>query len=185
MELYTVVLFLHIVAGMGMASCLATLVVAEGSARRARTPKSLSAILASDERVANVMKSLALMLLTSGLYMAHAHWSLVAPWVITAIIVFVYLASTGPLIFGRRMRAAVRTANAAGAITPEVRRLLNDPAIEVLGRVRVALLALLVFLMTVKPRLAGALVALACAVSLGVMSGIVKRPQRHEAGEAI
>jgi hypothetical protein len=83
------------------------------------------------------------------------------------------------------MRMAVQAAATAGAITPEVRRLLNDPVLEMLGRVRVTLLALLVFLMTTKPGVAGTLVALACAVSLGVLSGVVRRPERHEAGEAI
>jgi uncharacterized membrane protein len=185
MELYTVVLFVHIVSGMGMAACLATLIVAEGSARRARTPRELSEIGASDERVASFMKSLALVLLLSGLYMAYARWSVVAPWVVAALIVFVYLASSGPLVFGRRMRMAVQAATTAGAITREVRQMLNDPVIEMMGRVRVTLLALLVFLMTTKPGLTGTLVALACAVSLGVLSGIVRRPERHEAGEAI
>jgi hypothetical protein len=184
MELYTVVLFVHIVSGMGMAACLATLVVAEGAARRARTARELSNIGASDERIATVMKSLALVLLVSGLYMAHAHWSFVAPWVIAAVLVFAYLASTGPLVFGRRMRKAVKVATEAGAITPEVRHLLNDPVIETMGRVRVAFLALLVFLMTAKPGLAGTLAALACAVSLGVVSGIVLPAERREAGEA-
>ena len=185
MELYTVVLFAHIVSGMGMAACLATLVVAEGAARRAQSARELSEIGASNERIATVMKSLALMLFVSGLYMAHARWSFVAPWVIAAVMVFVYLASTGPLVFGRRMRKAVRVAATAGAITPKVRHLLNDPVIEMMGRIRVAFLALLVFLMTAKPGLAVTLAALACAVSLGAVSGIVRPVERHEAGEAM
>ncbi|MDQ2768223.1 MAG: hypothetical protein M3Y30_13840 [Gemmatimonadota bacterium] len=103
MDLYSVVLFFHIVSGMGMAASLATLVVAEGS---------------------------------------------------------------------------------AGAITPQVRRLLNDPVIAMLGRIREALLALLVFLMTMKPGLTVTLAAVVGAVALGALSGVVLRPAPHEAGES-
>lgn len=185
MELYSVILFFHIVSGMGMAASVTTLMVAEGTARRARTARELAEIGASDERVANVMKSLALLLAFTGLYMAHSHWSLLAPWVVASALVFAYLATSGPLVFGRRMRGAVKAAATAGAITPEVRRMLNDPTLVMMGRMRVALLATMVFLMTTKPGLVGTLVTVSTAVTLGVLSGVVLRPASHKAGEAV
>jgi hypothetical protein len=184
MELYTVILFVHIVSGMGMAAALARIILCEGRARRAKTPGELRDLYATDERVASSMKMLALVLAASGLYMVHAHWSIASAWVIAAIIIFVYLASTGPLVFGRRMRAAVNAAERAGVINSEVRLLLDDPFLATMGRLRVALLALLVFLMTTKPGMAGILVAFVAALALAVASGAVVKRQSPEASEA-
>jgi hypothetical protein len=130
------------------------------------------------------MKAMALVLVSSGLYMAYVRWSVGASWVIAALIVFVYLASTGPLVFGRRMRNAVEAATSAGAITPAVRRMLNDPVIAMMGRLRIAFLALLAFLMTTKPGLGVTLAAFVVALTLGALSGALLRQKSREATEA-
>ena len=47
---------------------------------------------------------------------------------------FVYLASAGPLVFGRRMRNAADAATSAAVMTRAVLRMLNDPAIAMMVR---------------------------------------------------
>jgi hypothetical protein len=184
MELYSVILFLHIVSGMGMAAALATMITYEVRGRGAKTPGELRSVYDTQLRMSMRMKMLALVLGTSGLYMAHAHWSIASAWVIEAIVIFVYLLSTGPLVFGRRMHAAVEAAERAGMIDAEVHTILDDPILATLGRLRVALLALLVFLMTIKPGVAGALAALATAIAVGVTSGAVAKREMRESPEA-
>lgn len=184
MELYTVILYAHIVCAMGMAAGVAILTVEEAAARRASTPAELRTILERDERTASFMKAMALVLVASGLYMARALGSMGAPWVIAALIVFVYLASTGPLVFGRRMRSATEAATSAGAITPDVRQMLNDPLLATIGRQRVALLALLPFLMTMKPGWVVTLAAFVTALALGALGGVLLPQKSREATEA-
>lgn len=184
MKLYSVILYAHIVCAMGLAAGVAILMVQEAAARKASTPGELRAILELDERTASFVKSMALVLVTSGLYMAHVLGSIGAPWLITALIVFVYLASTGPLVFGRRMRSATAAATSAGAITPAVRRMLNDPVLAMLGRQRITLLALLPFLMTTKPGWAVTLAAFVTALALGALSGVLIPHKSREATEA-
>ena len=158
--------------------------VEEAAARRASTPGELRTILERDERTASFMKAMALVLTTSGLFMARTHGSIGAPWVIASLIVFVYLASTGPLVFGRRMRKATGAATSAGVITPAVRQILNDPVLATMGRQRVALLALLPFLMTTKPGWAVTLAAFVTAITLGALSGVLHPQKAREATEA-
>lgn len=65
-----------------------------------------------------------------------------------------------------------------------MRRMLNDPAIAMMGRLRVAFLALLVFLMTTKPGLGVTLAAFGTALALGGLSGALLRTESREASEA-
>jgi hypothetical protein len=185
MELYSVILFAHIVSGMGMAAAVAAISVYERRGRGAKTVGELRSTYETEERIATKIKLLALLLSTSGLYMAHARWSFASSWVIAAILVFVYLASTGPLVFGRRMRQAVAAAERAGAINAEVRAMLNDPVLAAMRRLRVAFLALLVFLMTTKPGLAVTLAAFVTALAAGVLSGVLVRREASEPVEAM
>jgi hypothetical protein len=128
MELYSVILYAHIVCAMGMAAGVAILMVEEAAARRASTPGELRTI--------------------------------------------------------RRMRKATGAATSAGAITPAVRQMLNDPVLATMGRQRVALLALLPFLMTTKPGWAVTLAAFVIAITLGALSGVLHPQKSREATEA-
>ena len=178
MPWYTLVLFVHIVAAMILVGALSRMMLLEGVALQSQTPGELRVVQVKSERLAGVMKTLVPVLLVSGLYMAWSAWSLRASWVIAALVAFVYLAATGPAVFGRRMRLATDLAAAEGAITPEVRRLLHDPLLVTMGHIRIALFALLVFLMTNKPGLAGSVGATIAAVVLGAASGVRFSPAR-------
>lgn len=184
MELYSMILFVHVVSGMGMAAALATMITYEVRARGAKTLNELRSVYDAELRMSARMKMLAFLLGTTGLYMARARWSIASAWVIEAIVIFVYLLSSGPLVFGRHMRAAVDAAERAGTITSEVQAILGDRFLATLGRLRVALLALLVFLMTTKPGVAGALAALATALVVAVASGAVAKRESRQSPEA-
>lgn len=178
MPWYTLVLFVHVVAAMIIIGALSRLMLLEGIGLQSQTPAELRAVQEKSERLGGVMKSLVPVLLASGLYMAWAAWSLRASWVIVALLAVVFLATTGPAVFGRRMRLAADLAEAEGSITPEVRRLLHDPFLVTMGHVRTALFALLVFLMTNKPGLAGSIAATIAAVVLGAATGMRFSPAR-------
>lgn len=181
MHLYSIVLFLHVLAAMGVAAAISLLILGELLAQRAQSPAELRSIGEKELRTASALKALVPVLAATGLYMAWAAWSLRAPWVILALLTLAYLAISGPLLFGRRMQRAIDVATAAGAITPAVRGILEDPIFTVLKHTRVALLVMLIFLMTVKPGLAGTLVALAVALGLGIASARMRSGVRIDA----
>ncbi len=86
-----------------------------------------------------------------------------------------YLAATGPLVFGKRIGGAIAAAEAAGVITSEIRARLHDPVLVVLGAIRLTLFALLVFLMTVKPDALLTLLGVIAAIALGGALGMTRR----------
>lgn len=170
MPLYSSILFIHVLAAMGVAAAISLLIHGEIMAQRAQSPAELRGVAEKEARTASALKALVPVLALTGLYMAWAAWSLRAPWVILALLTLAYLAISGPLLFGRRMQRAVDMAMAAGSITTAVRDTLEDPMFTVLKHTRVALLVMLIYLMTVKPGLVGTLAALAAALVLGTAS---------------
>ena len=181
MHLYSLLLFIHVTAAMGVISAISLLIVGEVAAQRAKSPAELRSIGEKELRIASVLKALVPVLAATGLYMAWASWGLRAPWVILALLTLIYLAVSGPLVFGRRMQKAIDLAEAAGSITAAARGILEDPMFRVLKHTRVALLVMLVFLMTVKPGLVGTLAALAAAVALGATSARIRVGVRIDA----
>jgi hypothetical protein len=181
MQPYSIILFVHVLAAMGLVAALSLLILGEATARRAQSPAELLSIGEKELRVASALKALVPVLAVTGLYMAWAAWSMRSPWVVTAFLTTAYLTISGPLVFGRRMQMAMDAATAAGSITPAVRALLDDPTFTMLKRIRIALVILIVFLMTAKPGLVGTLAALAAAVVLGAVSARMKSGVRIDA----
>lgn len=181
MHLYSITLFIHVLAAMGVAAAISLLMLGEVMAQRAQSPAELRSIHDKELRCASALKALVPVLAATGLYMAWAAWSLRAPWVIVGLLTLIYLAVSGPLLFGRRMQRAVDAATAAGSITPTVRAILEDPMFTLLKHTRVALFVMLIFLMTVKPGLVGTVVALAAALVLGAASARLRSGVRIEA----
>lgn len=184
MQAYPIILFVHILASMGLIACLSLLILGEELADRAQSPAQLDSIGDKQQRVASVLKAIVPVLAVTGLYMAWSAWSILAPWVIVAVLTVAYLTISGPLVFARRMQQARDAAAAAGAITPAVRAILDDPKFAMVKHIRVALVVLLVFLMSTKPPLVGTLMALAAAVVLGAVSARMRSAVRIESADA-
>src|SRR4051812_23256389 len=103
MHLYSIILFVHVAAAMGVAAAISQLIHGEVMAQGAQSPAELQNIGAREVRVASALKALVPVLAATGLYMAWAAWSVRAPWVVLALLTLAYLAISGPLLFGRRM----------------------------------------------------------------------------------
>jgi hypothetical protein len=181
MHLYSIILFIHVLAAMGVAAAISLLIYGEVMAQKAQSPAELRSVAEKEARTAIALKALVPVLALTGLYMAWAAWSLIAAWVILALVTLAYLAISGPLLFGRRMQRAVDAAAAAGSITPEVRDILDNPMFTVMKDTRIALLVMLIYLMTVKPGLVGTLAALVAALVLGVASARMRSGVRIDA----
>jgi len=125
-----------------------------------------------------------LLLILTGLYMAHARWSFHAPWVVVALVTVVIFAGMGPMIAGKTMRKLLAQAAGKSGPLPEATRMelssrglwgtiffLNFGALGI------------IWLMAAKPGWLGSVVAVVVMSVLGyVIGGAVAR--RATAGAA-
>jgi hypothetical protein len=104
-------------------------------------------------------------------------------WIIVAFWSLVLLSVLAVALTGRRM-AAIRRAVAVedGPVSPTLRHLLHHPLLWVAIKTRVAIALGIIFLMTVKPDLSGALLAMGIAIVLGLASALplLRRARAHE-----
>ena len=90
-------------------------------------------------------------------------------WVIVAFGSLIVMVVLGVALSGRRMAAIGRAlAVENGPISSSLRDLLHDPLLWLSLRMRVSIALGIVFLMTVKPDLIGALLTMAVVVILGL-----------------
>jgi hypothetical protein len=111
-------------------------------------------------------------ILLTGIYMMATVWGGVA-WIIIALAAIVLMVALGTALSGRRM-APIGPAAAAekGSLSPDLRQRLRDPLLWLSIQARVAIALGIVFLMTVKPGLGGALLTIGAAVVLGLASAL-------------
>jgi hypothetical protein len=175
MTLYVSALFLHVVGALGFFVALSLEWTSLRHLQRATTAEQVRewlAVFAGVRRVA--FASLATLLL-SGLYMTAAAWGWVA-WVLIALAAIVLLAVLGATLTGRRMAAIGRAVAAeSGSLSSALRHQLHDPFLRTSVQTRTAIALGIVFLMTVKPDLAGALLAIGAAIVLGLASSLPAR----------
>jgi hypothetical protein len=173
MNTYRILLFVHVTSALAMVAVVGGTVVAKRQMADAGSLDALRRPANQLRHVPTVMKTLTVLLLVTGGGLAYLRGSLAAPWVLVAAATLVWLAATGALVLHRRLAAAVDAATEARAVTPDVTRRLHDPVLAWLSSLRVALFALLAFLMTVKPDGAGTAVALLVALALGALGAVV------------
>jgi len=116
-----------------------------------------------------------LLILATGLYMALSAWSIGTGWIAVALTSLVLVAPLGTALIEPRRRAIDRLAREAddGSLPPSLQRRTHDPLLLAALQTVAAILLGIVFLMTTKPALMGALIVMTIALVLGVASGVL------------
>jgi hypothetical protein len=168
MTLYRIALFVHVVGALLLFATLTVEGIGLRSLRRATTIDQArdGSSVARLTRV--VGPSSALAILVPGLYMTASTWGWVA-WIVMGLAGWLLIAVLGA-VSGIRLTAVARAATEQGLAARErdARPQLRDPLFVASWLTRVALALGIVFLMTYKPNLEGALLALAAAAATGV-----------------
>ncbi|MFN8453193.1 MAG: hypothetical protein U0401_00735 [Anaerolineae bacterium] len=168
MILYPLALFLHIVGALGLFTALSLEWASLWQLRRAATVEQIKQgflIFAGLRRLYSLSW---ITILLAGFYMAATVWGWVA-WIGVALAGVVLIGMLGDGLSGRRLAAIEpMVAAAQGALSPDLRQHLGDPLLWLSIQTRVAIALGIVFLMTVKPGLTGALLTLGVAVTLGL-----------------
>jgi|SRR5579884_1543820 len=177
MSLYGVVLFLHILAAVGIVggSCAEHYVHAR--MRRARTVEALREWTVTARTISWLMPLFALTLLLCGIYMTFAHWSWQQPWILVSLVLLVAISAGAPLALGPTERTVGRAA-AAGEPLPAIIGLLDAPLSSIAGSVFTAEALAIVLLMAAKPDLVPTLAIVVVAAAIGAVLG---RPGRGRA----
>ena len=169
MTLYSVTLFLHIVGALGLFAALGLEWTSLRQLRRAASAEQVREWLNALGLVRRLGPASLAVSFLSGLYLVATAWGLVA-WIAVALGAMLLLPPLGA--FNRLRLAAIGRAVATetGPLSASVRQRLRDPLLWTSIQTRAALVLGIVFLMTVKPDLNGALLTVGTAVVLGLAS---------------
>ena len=172
MSAYTLVLFVHILGALGLFVTTGITHLVLARLRRARTVAQAREWLEVAHAVAKVEPLVALALLGPGLYLTATAWGWRVAWIDVALGALLAMVVVGSAVGGPRVAARARAAAEApdGPVPAALRARLDDPVLWTLARVATALYLGIVFLMVVKPGLAGSLAALGAALALGLAS---------------
>jgi len=172
MTFYSFALFLHIVGTLGLFIALGLEWTSLGYLRRATTAEQVQPWLQLFALLRRIYPISWAAILLPGFYMTATAWR-GAAWISIAFAAIILIAVVGAAISGRRM-AAIGPAVAAesGRLSPALRQRLGDPLLWASIQTRVAISLGVVFIMTVKPGLAGSLLTIGLAAILGLASAL-------------
>lgn len=174
MSLYRLALFIHVVGVIGFFMALGAYLfgmVALHRASQAQQVRSICQMIFATDAVA---VGGVLLVAAAGLYMAITAWGLGTDWVIVAIISFALMAPVGPFLVERRLHAVADLAAGSpdGPLSYEIRQRIADPLIGTGLILMIAWLLGIIYLMTTKPSLTGAIVAMIVSAVLGGLAAI-------------
>jgi hypothetical protein len=185
MSAYSIALFLHIVAALGVFVELGLQWTGLWQIRSAVRPEEVRAWMAILRRASRVGMVSWLTILVSGVYMLVKVWGGV-PWIIVTLASVVLMTVLTFALTGPRMAAIGRAlATEKGPASDTFHSLANHPLLWISIQTQVAIILAIIFLKTAKPDLVGSLLTIGVAIVLGVASALpMPRRERAQAGSA-
>ncbi|HEY3231489.1 MAG TPA: DUF2269 family protein [Roseiflexaceae bacterium] len=175
MSIYNIVLFFHVSGAIGYFVAIGTWLFGLSTIRRAQRVEQVRVLSNLVGRLGPLFGISVLLILATGLYMAFTAWGLQTGWIAVALTSLVLIAPLGTALIEPRRRAIDRMAQEApdGPLPQSLEQRIHDPVLLTALQTVAALLLGIVFLMTTKPSLTGALIVMAIALLLGLASGLL------------
>ncbi len=175
MNLYRLVLFLHVSGDIGIFIGLGLQLFSLMALRRARHVEQVQAITWLITLSNRVSTGSALLTIAAGLYLALTVWSLQTGWIAVTLASLVVLLA--PLLVGiiePRMRVIVALSREAadGPLPATLSVPIHDPLLGTALQTVAAVVLGIVFLMTNKPSFNGAILVMGIFVLLGLASSL-------------
>ena len=185
MTAYTLALFVHITGALALGTTDAIILVGLIAMRRAPTVEQARLWARFARQAGRLTPLAALLLLAPGVYLVVSAWGWATPWIdvaLGAVLVLPLLRST---VIEPRLTAVVAgVPQAAGAPVPaDIQRQRIDPLLWGASGVTAGLFLAIVFLMTVKPDLGGALTTVGVALVVGAVPAVLT-PRRRAGSTA-
>lgn len=174
MNSYTIALFFHILGVLGFFMALALEWASQRHLWQATTTEQVREWLRVVTGATQIGTASMVLILVAG-FTLMALGNISAAWVIVAFWAFVLLAILRAALTGPRL-AAIRRAvkDEQGTVAAPLSHALHHPLLRVSIQTRLAMAVGIVFLMTVKPDLGGALLTVGGATVLGVVSAVFR-----------
>jgi hypothetical protein len=175
MSFYTFALFVHVCGAIGIFAGLGVWLFGVAVLRRVERVEQVRLVIGPLLAAGNLVVGSILALAAAGIYMAVTAWADARPaWILVATTSFLLLAPVGAFLLDPRLRAvaALVRATADGPLPAALAAGARDPVLGAGLRTFVAVLLGIVFLMTTKPQLMEALLAMGVAAAVGVASGV-------------
>jgi uncharacterized membrane protein len=168
MSLYAVVLFVHVVGAVGLFATLALEWVTLQGLRTATTAEQARGWLGAQAPSRWLGMGSFAAILFAGMYLAMST-RVEGAWVTIGLVSLVVIGVLGMVVTGRRMAPIGRAlAGEQGTLPAGVAPRLDDPILWASLLTRTSIALGIVWLMTVKPDLIGALIAMTAAIVLGL-----------------
>jgi hypothetical protein len=169
MSIYTITLFIHVVSDIGLMAGIGIWLVALAGLRRAESVEQVRAIVGMIFLSDTFYRISGALLLGSGVYMTLTVWGFDTAWIDVALATLFVVVPVGPLVAEPRMKAIAKAAGEApnGPISPALRAQIHNPVLATSLYVMATAVLGIVFLMTTKPALIIAIVAVVTAIALG------------------
>lgn len=173
MNLYTIALFAHVIGAIGIFAGLSAWLFGVALLRRAERVEQVRLIVGLILADGNLVVASILVLAVAGIYMPVTVWADELPaWILVATVSFLLLAPFGIFVIDRRVRAIAKQARSmsVGLLSPALVAATHDPVLVAGLRIYIAVLLGIVFLMTTKPHLTEAMLAMGSALALGAVT---------------
>ena len=174
--LYPIALFVHILGAIAYFVIFGVVYAAVVGIRQARNVQALR-LWAGATKVAERLHPVSsLCILVAGFYMVIVAWGWQADWAFISLGTYVLLGFAAGSLQGRRIAAIERQVKDMPVDAPLPAAIVartQDPVLWVATNAMVAVAIGIVFLMTVKPGILGALVALLVALAAGLAIGLL------------
>jgi hypothetical protein len=187
MDIYNIVLFLHISGAIGYFVGIGTWLIGFTALRRAQRVEQVRALTNLTGRLGPLFVISVLLILASGLYMAITAWGLRTSWIAVGLISLILIAPLGLVLIEPRRRAIARLAQEApdGPLPQALQQRIHDPILGTALQTVAVLLLGTVFLMTTKPALIFSLIVMAVALVLGLASGLLVSRSMRTRGQGV
>jgi hypothetical protein len=168
MTLYSIVLFLHVTAVLGLFGSLSFEVLSLSHLRRASDPGEVRRWIDPLPGIPAVAISSIFVVLFSGIYLAMRMSAFDLAWPKVAVLALLVMAPFGAFT-GKRMRAIRSSSVEASTMNSQLRKRLQDPFLKISLGVRIAVFFGIVLLMTAKPGLWQSIAVVVCSAVLGLL----------------
>lgn len=172
MTLYSIILFLHVAAVLGLFASLSFEFLSLSRLRQASDLGEVRRWIDPLPGIPLVAMVSILIVLFSGIYLAARMSAFDSAWPKIAIAALLLMAPFGGLT-GKRMHAIRRGSVEATTMKPELRRRLRDPFLKVSLGIRITVFLGIVLLMAAKPDLWRSVAIVVCSAFLGLLLSLL------------
>ena len=177
MTLYSLVLFVHVTAALGLSVALSFEVLSLFYLRRVSTLTEARRWIEPVPGLPLVAIGSLLVVFFSGVYLALRMSAFGSAWPKVTVGALLLIAPLGALT-GRRMRAIRRACANAKAINSELLSRLQDPFLKISLGIRIAIFLGVVLLMAAKPELWESISIAGISIVLGLLSSLLASRRR-------